>query len=424
MVNCPTNTQASTEHDIVPNHAAASTPRLPLEIILAVLQHVHPAQILDLRLLSSNITKDMDTHFLYHTIQRVELISYLSPKEERLFKYTHLAPKDYWDFTFVEATFDRMDDQPDGKAAWEPDGAHFRIDKAWFDTFRRIGGTFALGNAWGDHVRQCLDLENPPQVYGQLRWCVKIGPAVLDFGIEDRDELDIELVERKNSDEPGNTLSIRVKNWKRMLMNFFREERVLKTVMEQTKDYPYTYNHVEDSLRGMRRKLLRSKIDEEDRDDYGYIWMFDNMTPLWSNFPPLRELSAMEVAENHAIEALMLLRKEASISKRVRFSLRKLVKERTAMYADLQKLCQLFNKWQEKVLDLSNLGVSTHRYEDLDPNHMTWSKDVVDRELECLKIWKEQKPQIAQMVAILNANNAIATLDEAAVDDSGDLQGI
>ena len=43
-------------------------------------------------------------------------------------------------------------------------------------------------------------------MYGQLRWCVKVGSAVLDFGIEDEDVVDIELVENDCDDNDGDLI--------------------------------------------------------------------------------------------------------------------------------------------------------------------------------------------------------------------------
>ncbi|KAL7780504.1 hypothetical protein CFE70_010528 [Pyrenophora teres f. teres 0-1] len=111
-----------------PAPAAASTLRIPPELILAVLQYADPAEIAGLRLLSSGIKKDIDTYLLHHTVQRVELIGYLGPKKDRLLE--RLASEDYWGFALVRTTFDCLDDQPKGKALWEPNGAYFRIDKS------------------------------------------------------------------------------------------------------------------------------------------------------------------------------------------------------------------------------------------------------------------------------------------------------
>ncbi|CAA9964424.1 hypothetical protein PTMSG1_07783 [Pyrenophora teres f. maculata] len=374
--------------------AAASTLRIPPELILAVLQSADPAEIAGLRLLSSGIKKDIDTYLLHHTIQRVELIGYLGPKKDRLLE--RLASEDYWGFALVRTTFDRLDDQPKGKALWEPDGAYFRIDKSWFEVFDRIGGTFISGNTWWDHVRRCLDLENPPK-----------------------------LVEREGDedDEPGNGLFIRATNWKLMLMNFFREERALKSLMEETKEDGYTYNHLEDCLRHIRRKRFRSKLDKNHPEDCRTIWKIDHMSTLWNKHTYFLLEGAyrkMELAERYAVRTLMLLRKEASMPNRKRNALNKIVAERAAMRKELQQMDQLFKNWQEHLLALPYLSLERlHLDEDFDSNPLTWSKRVIYRELDSLTRWKRQKPVIEPIASVLDAANDAATLDEAAFDDDG-----
>lgn len=358
LVNCSANTQTPAKNRdremiVDPESASrvgpatASTLRIPPELILTVLQHADPAEMLDLRLISRGIKMDIDTHVLYHKIQRVELIGYLGPKHDQLFE--HLDAKEYWDFAFVRATFDRLDDQPGGNAVWEPKGAHFRIATSWFDAFARIGGEFRSGNAWWDHMRQCLDLGKTPAVYGQLRWCVKVGPAVFDLGIGDEDEIDIQLIKRDDDkdDESGDDFSIRVTDWKHMLMNVFREERALRSLMKDTREDQYTYNHLEDSLRAMRRKHFLSKLDERDRNDCRNIWKIENMIPLWGKhtyFSNNRDHVDVEHAERNAVQTLMLLRKEASVSSREPDALNTIVVERATVRKELEKVDQLFKQ--------------------------------------------------------------------------------
>jgi hypothetical protein len=45
-----------------------------------------------------------------------------------------------------------------------------------------------------------------------LRWCVKVGATVLDFGIADEEVVDIQLIEHEdyNGDDPASCISIRV----------------------------------------------------------------------------------------------------------------------------------------------------------------------------------------------------------------------
>jgi hypothetical protein len=222
-------------------------------------------------------------------------------------------------------------------------------------------------------------------VYGQLRWCVRVGTTVLDFGIEDEEMVDIELVEQDDYDEddPMGCISFRVTDWKVMLKNAFREERALKALMLETEEDDYTYNHLEDSLRDMRRRRFRSKLDPKDLDESRYICIMDNMKPLWGKHTSInvdQDYGDIERAECNAVQTLMLLRKEASISIREREALDLIVLERSTMHKEIKEVDGLYKKWRENLLTLPNLSLE-HLYidEDLDPNPMTWSKEIMDR---------------------------------------------
>jgi hypothetical protein len=116
--------------------------------------------------------------------------------------------------------------------------------------------------------------ENKPTVYGQLRWCLKVGGSVLDFSIEDESMLDIELIpdEEYDEDDPASCISFCVTDWKLMLKNACREEHARKALMQETEEDKYTYDNLEDSLRDMERRRFRSRLDPSVQGDRRHIW--------------------------------------------------------------------------------------------------------------------------------------------------------
>lgn len=303
------------------------------------------------------------------------------------------------------------------QAVWNPQNAYFRIKESWYDTFVRSVGEIEPDNPWWHHTVQCLDLRKPSSVHGQLRWCVKVGPTVVDFGMADEQDVDIELVEREDED----TIIVRVTNWKRMLKNVFREERALNLLLKDTEEDEFTYSHLEDGLRDMRRKRYRSKLNPRNNKHGRDIWKMDNMTPLWgkySSMTVIRDYEDVELAERNAAQTLMLLRREASMSSRERDALYTMKEERAIMHREVAEVDEQFKKWQESLLGLPNLSLGRMEIDhDVDPNPMTWSKEVVDRESQNLIRWKAQKQTIAHIKAYLDATNAAATLAEDDFDD-------
>jgi hypothetical protein len=177
-----------------------------------------------------------------------------------------------------------------------------------------------------DHAMKCLNLTKSPSVYGQLRWCVKVGATVLDFGIADEEVVDIQLIEHEdyNGDDPASCISIRVTDWKVILINVFREEKALKSLMQETEEDDYTYDHLEDSLRDMRHQHFRSRLDPNEDEDGSRILEMDHMRPLWGKYSSVSvnpDYDDIERAERNAVRTLKLIRREASMTVRERDAL-------------------------------------------------------------------------------------------------------
>jgi hypothetical protein len=109
----------------------------------------------------------------------------------------------------------------------------------------------------------------------------------------------------------------------------------------------------------------------------------DNMTPLWGKYASVSvnpDYDDIERAERNAVQTLKQLRKEASMTVRERDALDLTVVQRGMMHKEMKELDELFKKFQENILALPNLSLDRlHIGQELDPNPITWTKEVVDR---------------------------------------------
>lgn len=221
--------------------STTALPVLPAEILLNILEYVPAAQLLDLRLICRSFCTAIKTSVFYHPIQQAELIGYLgSPHSDDMIN--ELSPEDYWRLALVRAPFLALDGGHSGQALWEPTSAFFRPEKAWTDTLHKID-EFYLGKPYKDLALERLALENPPSVYSQLRWCVKVGGVALDIGIPDGLVKPTEILVW-DFDEGSLIL---VTDWKALLWNLFREERALDVLLEKVcfappEDLPTLFN--------------------------------------------------------------------------------------------------------------------------------------------------------------------------------------
>jgi hypothetical protein len=207
---------------------------LPPEILLSIFENVAAADLLDLRHLSKSYRDVIDTHVFYDHIIRAELVGYLGHRgSSELF--ASISQREYWNFALVRARFDCLDEREEGQAKWDPQGASFRIEQAWFDNLEEIGGQIDPDNPWWDHALDCLDMHSAYQAFGQLSWCLKVGDAALELSFQDKlvQPFDLELL------EDYGRVFIRVTDWKVMLWNFFKEERALNKLMADVSKLMY-----------------------------------------------------------------------------------------------------------------------------------------------------------------------------------------
>lgn len=386
---------------------------IPNEIGFQVLKDVPVANLLDLRLLNSSYRHEIDTHIFYYHLQRAELIGYLGPKVgfDRLLE--RLSYDDHLAYTFVRAQFDSVDPPAEGQAKWDTRAAYFRIGPAWYEALKRIGGRAEWGDAYFNHMGNCLDPQEAPEVYGPLRWAVKVGGCVLDMDLEKylRPKLQVDT-------EKGGVI-IQIHDWKMMLVNFFREERAFQRLIKEREESEFTFGHHDDCLRALRRWRYRKNLELDDE----LSWQIDNMRALFGRAihrPMHLNLSdtdyadaiaiipMMEHTEDDAIRTLLMLRREASMSEQEHKRLRAIVTERTEMIEEMNEFEHQYRTWQEYTVAIPTFGLERLQIETIfDPNPLTWSKHVIARETEILERWKRQRKAIKHFRSFIAATNAL-----------------
>jgi hypothetical protein len=407
----------SCDDDKLPaSHAPSSqSSTLPNEIGFQILKDIPVANLLDFRLLNSSYRNEIDTHIFYHHLQDAELIGYLGPKVgfDRLLE--RLSDEDHLAYTFVRAHFYQLDPPAEGQPKWTPRTAYFRVNPGWYETLKRIGGRVEWGDAYFNHMGNCLNLHEAPDVYGQLRWAIRVGGCVLDLGLEKH--LQPKVYQIDPCFEEG--VVITITDWKMVLQNFFREERALERLIREKEGSEFTFGHHEDCLRALRRWRYRSNLDLDDE----LAWQIDNMRALFGRAihrPMHLNLSdtdyadaiaiipMMEHTEDDAIRTLLMLRREASMNQKERKRLQTIVAERTEMIEEMNEFEHQFKTWQEYTLAVPTFSLERLQIERIfDPNPLTWSKQVIARETDILDRWKRQREALKHFRSFIAATNEI-----------------
>ncbi|KAF2106975.1 hypothetical protein BDV96DRAFT_607010 [Lophiotrema nucula] len=338
---------------------------LPDEILFTVLENVAIPDLLDLRRLNKAFREEIDTRILYHHIQRTEFIGYLGCSDYPLFE--NLSPKEHQDFAFVRARFDRLEEVESGQAKWDAESALFRIEPQWFTALEAIGGRAEPDDPYWEHAVECL--------------------------------------------------------W-----NFFKEETALQERIKHYEGWKFTFGHVEDCMIDLRRQRYRAALDPNDKRDLGLRWRMDNLPQLYGKETWSRvacAFSDIEEEEQRAGQVIMLLRKEAAMSRRQHNQLRSIAEARKHMHKETEHLDTLFKKWQENLLGLPSLSLerlkdtAVESLDSVDPNPVTWSAQTLAKVQDSLKRWDGQRNVIKQMTSFLDATNAVAELPEDAFNGDG-----
>ncbi|KAF1949072.1 hypothetical protein CC80DRAFT_280807 [Byssothecium circinans] len=419
-----------------PPSSSSPLPTLPTEVLLNILEQTSGAHLLEHRQWNKAYSNAIPTRIFYHHIQQAEVIGYLGPRKpsygliagnDSYEMMELLSLEEYWKIAYVRCRFESLDPCKDGQAKWDPVGATFRPDPAWSDLFRHIGGSME-GSSWRAHTFDCLDLNTQPAHHGQLRWIVKVGDAALDWGIKDKFLKETDVIPML--DEKDGSLVVRVTNWKNMLWNFFREEKALSEMLQETRFSQFTYGHLEDCLRQMRRTRLHADLDCRVSKDRHLARKIGKMKPLFAKdryFKLSADFGGVEGIENDYVNTIMMLRREAVLTGRGKEALFQLVRDKAELRQEMRKFDDTYKQWQANILNMpkrsyehsssSSSSSSDSEEEDSDGvNPLAWSDEKVAKERKALSYWRDNQKMIRAMSTFFHSTNA-------AMDKSADAFG-
>jgi hypothetical protein len=127
----------------------------------------------------------------------------------------------------------------------------------------------------------------------------------------------------------------------------------------------------------------------------------------------------MELAEDAAAEALLYLRREATMSTKYIAYLHQLRKDLKTMAADWDRLEEEFSTFRTHLFPIfaRSLIVTTQPDEPVPFNPVAWPDDLRVRIEERVGKWRSQKKVMAQMRALLASSNEALSVPEDGFDD-------
>lgn len=220
---------------------------LPAELLLQILEYVPVDHVLDWRLVCKGFRDAIDGRVLYHHLHRTELIGYLGPRYSD--PMVELDDEQYEKIHLMRARFKCIQGQAsDGPAkketpVWSARNALFKVDDSWLDDFVHISGAAArqgntvwdADNQWTDTLKR-LNLHSSEEVFGTLRWCIRLDHAVLDL------DFPIERLQNKMRFYIHPDCYIQL-DWKDTILRFLKTERALRLMLEKVHGHKLrTYN--------------------------------------------------------------------------------------------------------------------------------------------------------------------------------------
>ncbi|EDU48896.1 F-box-like multi-domain protein [Pyrenophora tritici-repentis] len=398
---------------------------LPAELLLQILEYVPVDHVLDWRLVCRSFRDAIDGRVLFHHLHRTELIGYMGSRYSH--PLTALDDEQYERLHLLRARFECIQGPtPDASAkndtpVWSGRQALFRIDDSWLDEFRHISGAAARkGDIW-DSDRLWIDalsrlcLCSSDELIGTLRWCIRLDHAVLDLDFSaQRLVSEVCFSMRKGS--------IRI-NWKDTMFRFLKTERALRLMLEKKRNSPFTYSHMEDCLRAIRRDRLFANLNRDDRDDRNTAWHLRLLTPLFGR-PSENHNTNLQPIEDEAITLLLLLRRAAALSPTQTHHLETLAANYRSMENELHELDNAFGEFKAYMslpgFQMNILLPAMIRNADSVPrNPVAWSDELRVR-IEChVERWQSQRKVVEQVRMLLAASNEAMAVPDDSFDELG-----
>jgi hypothetical protein len=186
---------------------------------------------------------------------------------------------------------------------------------------------------------------------------------------------------------------------------------------DKKQDCNFTFSLAEDCLREFRRQRLHASLNPNNKVDRHLKWSLRLLTPLFGK--PQRDQSPLDLAEHTAVDALLYLRREASMSTEHIAYLHQLRKDLKSMEASWCEVEGEFATFRTHLFPMfaQSLVVSTHPDEDVSYNPIAWPDDLRARIEARVSKWKSQEKVIAQMRALLASSNQALAVPEDSFDD-------
>jgi hypothetical protein len=395
-----------------------NSPHLPAEIVLQILEYIPIDHVLSFRAVCRAFRNCIDTRVLYSYLPRTELLGFVRELP------SHLIEHDRERLRWICATFSHLEDA-DGPmkyhgAKWAGTHAVFRLDDAWYDTFCLLNLT-SNPHLQANQIIAELALERTPPTYTALGWLVKLDRGVLEVDLGKTDIQDLGMW----VDFTSRTVKVK---WKTMLTNFLKSETCLKSTVEDKTFSDFSFGHIEDCLRAVRRRRIRSLLDLDQREDRVLAWQLRVLPGLFGNTfrTKLEDSYILESAEHEAVRHILEWRKAASRTQRERDYLVQLAEDRRTMVKELGELNELFGDWKLNMYDPSSEAVSYEKvyreklsiqpFARLPYNACVWSDEIIAWEEQRVRKWQSQRNMRKMITELLTVSNETLNVPEDAFD--------
>ncbi|KAH7083713.1 hypothetical protein FB567DRAFT_447107 [Paraphoma chrysanthemicola] len=405
--------------------AQPSSPHLPAEIVLRILEYVPVDHILDWRLVCRGFRDAIGGSILYHHLRRTELLGYVGPRDALYMSI--LTDEQYDQLHLVRAKFLGMSTADGAQLSrfdgpiWGATHAIFKVDDSWMNSLQAFADVAKRENREDDVTSlfiwalERLQMRLERDSFGNLSWCMKLDHAVLDADLPPYDCPNAVSLHQASDGQ----LKVIV-TWKDMLVRFLKTERALRRMLEQKQKCDFTFSHLEDCLREVRRQRLHASLDPDKKADRRRKWSLRGLPPLFGK-PSGHHSDGLELIEDMTMNALLLFRREAAMSSKQISSLRQLDHDRQAMEEEMEQLDQTFRQFRSHMTSGIEFGIDlpTRMEDSLPRNPIAWPDELCVAVEERVSKWKSQRRVIRQVHALLSSSNEALAVPEDSFDDLG-----
>ena len=406
-----------TSIDASQSSATPTTPHLPAELLILILEYVPVAYILDWRLVCRGFRDAIDGPILYHHVQRSRLMGYLgsrnSPMMSRMndseYEALHLVPALFQSLGKARIGAERhRQHQP--SPIWRNTYATFKMVYGWWCVHENHNHEGFPNRA---ELLSQVTLCRIDQGYGTLSWVICLDTAVFDVDIpldasKRTFEVDVDIVDSK-------TVLV---EWKPMMFQFLKNERALRRLMEKKSDSSFTFSHVEDCLRAVRRQRLHAALDPDSKIDRHIKWSLRLLRPLWGTRGH-RDPSTLDPIEADALKVLLLLRRRAALSQRQIEHLYQLARDYEVMVSTMNGLSRSMTDLKNELImpgQHATMELDVAQTRPIPQNPIAWS-DKLRTDIEArVQKWRAQQKLIKQMQALMVASQESLAVPEDAFD--------